>query len=232
MEQHLEKIAAHVPGVVYLFQSWPDGRSAFPYASPGMRDIYGVDPADVREDATRVFETLHPEDYDDVANSIELSRETLSTWRKEYRVCHPDGRVIWVYGEAAPERMQDGSTLWHGHIRDVTVSRAQTRRYELMLDLAADGVCLLDRQGNVIECSESFARQLGYGKEAALKLNMSDWVTRDGKDEPPPEIDELIAHPHTFEGASPASRRQHLRGRVELLRYRYRRRTLPLRLRT
>jgi diguanylate cyclase (GGDEF)-like protein/PAS domain S-box-containing protein len=199
MEQHLEKIAAHVPGVVYLFQSWPDGRSAFPYASPGMRDIYGVDPADVREDATRVFETLHPEDYDDVANSIELSRETLSTWRKEYRVCHPDGRVIWVYGEAAPERMQDGSTLWHGHIRDVTVSRAQTRRYELMLDLAADGVCLLDRQGNVIECSDSFARQLGYGKEAALKLNMSDWVTRDGKDEPPPEIDELIAHPHTFE---------------------------------
>lgn len=50
----LEKLARLVPGVIYQFRLDPDGRSAFPYASPGMNDIYGVTPEEVREDATPV----------------------------------------------------------------------------------------------------------------------------------------------------------------------------------
>ena len=64
------KLTAQVPGVVYQFRSWPDGRSAFPFASAGMNDIYEVTPEEVREDATPVYGRLHPDDYDRIVESI------------------------------------------------------------------------------------------------------------------------------------------------------------------
>ncbi|MBK1721270.1 EAL domain-containing protein [Thiocystis violacea] len=116
----LEKIAAHVPGVIYQYQQWPDGRTAFPYASAGIRDIYGVEPAEVATDATAILDVLHPDDRSRVAAKIAESMHQLTTWNDTYRVKFPEGRLIWVQGEASPEPQADGSVLWHGYIREVT----------------------------------------------------------------------------------------------------------------
>jgi PAS domain S-box-containing protein len=42
----LTRLTTQIPGVVYQFQLFPDGRSCFPYSSEGMLDIYGLHPAD------------------------------------------------------------------------------------------------------------------------------------------------------------------------------------------
>ncbi len=123
-QQRLEKISQNVPGVIYQFQRWPDGRSAFPYASTGIIAIYGVAPECVREDATPVFAVLHPDDLAQVSQSIDKSASTLDPWHDVYRVVLPSGRIIWVEGVATPEQMPDGSMLWHGYIRDVTERKA------------------------------------------------------------------------------------------------------------
>ncbi len=120
LHQRIEKIATHVPGMIYQYQQWPGGRTAFPYASEGMKDIYGVEPAAVSTDAAAVFETLHPEDRSRVKAKIAESMHRLITWHDAYRVRSPDGRLIWVEGEASPEPQPDGSVLWHGFIRDVS----------------------------------------------------------------------------------------------------------------
>ncbi len=51
----LTNLARLVPGVIYQYMLYPDGRSAFPYSSPGMNDIYEVTPEEVQEDASPVF---------------------------------------------------------------------------------------------------------------------------------------------------------------------------------
>ncbi len=76
----LTNLARLVPGVIYQYRLYPDGRSAFPYASPGMNDIYEVTPEEVREDATPVFGRLHPDDADHVAERIQDSARTLETF--------------------------------------------------------------------------------------------------------------------------------------------------------
>ena len=43
-DERISKIATHVPGVIYQYQRWPDGRSSFPFASDRIVDIYGVTP--------------------------------------------------------------------------------------------------------------------------------------------------------------------------------------------
>ncbi len=116
----LQKLASHLQGFIYQYQRWPDGRSAFPYASSAIEIIYGVSAEAVYRDAGKVFALLHPDDRESVRDSIRISADTLSVWKASYRIRHPDGRLLWVEGQASPERQPDGSTLWHGYIYDIT----------------------------------------------------------------------------------------------------------------
>ena len=116
----LVNLARLVPGVIYQYRLYPDGRSAFPYSSPGMNDIYEVTSEAVQEDATPVFGRLHPEDHDRVANAIQESARTLQTFYCEFRVILPRQGLRWRWSQANPERMADGGTLWHGIISDIT----------------------------------------------------------------------------------------------------------------
>ena len=132
----LSNLARLVPGVIYQYRLYPDGRSAFPYSSPGMNDIYEVTSDEVREDATPVFGRLHSEDYDDVANAIQESGRTLGMFSCEFRVVLPRQGLRWRWSQAQPERMDDGGTLWHGIILDITESkRAEEERAVLEAQL-------------------------------------------------------------------------------------------------
>lgn len=116
----LTKLAAQVPGVVYQYLLLPDGRSCFPYASPGLRAIYECEPDEVREDATPIFGRLHPEDRERIMADIKSSAQTLAPFHCEFRVVLPRQGLRWRLSDAIPERTSDGGTLWHGIISDIT----------------------------------------------------------------------------------------------------------------
>ncbi|MBI1173731.1 MAG: PAS domain-containing protein [Sideroxydans sp.] len=116
----LQKIASRVPGMVYQFRMRPDGSFSFPFASEAIREIFRVSPDEVREDASKVFAAVHPDDLAATLNSIAISARHLSPWRHEARVKFDDGTVRWLFGNSQPEREADGSLLWHGFITDIT----------------------------------------------------------------------------------------------------------------
>jgi len=116
----LLNLALLVPGVIYQYRLYPNGHSAFPYASPGMYSIYEVKPEEVKHDASPVFSRLHPDDIENVVNLINESAEKLTTFYCEFRVNLPSQGLRWRWSQAHPIRMDDGSTLWHGIISDIT----------------------------------------------------------------------------------------------------------------
>ncbi|MGY4877886.1 PAS domain-containing protein [Vreelandella aquamarina] len=131
------KHAALVPGMLYQYWQHPDGRTAFPYSSQGIEDIYGVTPEQVKNDASVVFSVIHHDDFDNVATTINASAETLDTWQAIFRVNHPNGDQLWVEGIATPERLDDGSTIWHGYLRDVSdehSTQLQLEQYRVSLE--------------------------------------------------------------------------------------------------
>ncbi|MDT8438981.1 MAG: PAS domain-containing protein [Wenzhouxiangellaceae bacterium] len=180
----LNKLSRLAPGMLYQYQQWPDGRAAFPYSSQGMREIYGLEPQEVAEDARAAFQHLHPDDLPMIVESIETSMRELSTWRTRYRVNHPERGLIWVEGEATPERQPDGSTLWHGHIRDVT------RRLELEHEIESERRRLADilwgtgagtwewnvRTGET-RFNERWAEMIGYRLDELQPINIETWLS-------------------------------------------------------
>ncbi|HEY1108020.1 MAG TPA: transporter substrate-binding domain-containing protein [Opitutaceae bacterium] len=124
MELLLRKIADRVPGVVYQYRLRPDGTSCFPYASEALRELCGVSPAEVRDDAAQALAHIHPDDAARMRASIEHSARELSPWLLEYRVRSAQGAEHWHLGSALPQREPDGSILWHGFISDITEQKA------------------------------------------------------------------------------------------------------------
>ena len=116
----LKKLSAHVPGGIFQFILEPNGDSRFIYASDGIRDIYEIEPGVLQQDARKVFERIHPLDVERVRDSIRLSTLQLSHWREEYRVQLPQRGLRWIRGEATPEELPGGGTLWHGYVSDIS----------------------------------------------------------------------------------------------------------------
>ena len=115
-----KNLLANIPGMVYQYQQWPDGKAAFPYTSDNIKKIYGVTAEQVKQDSTFLFDKIHQDDLEGLALSIEKSAKNLSLWQYQYRIYQDNEQPIWLSGRGTPERMADGSTLWHGYIEDIT----------------------------------------------------------------------------------------------------------------
>jgi len=185
--QRLQHIASQVPGVVYQFRLNPDGRATVPYASEAAREIYRLDPEEVREDASKVFDYVHPEDLESFKASMQESARDLTPWHHEYRLKFDDGTERWILGNSVPQREADGSTLWHGFLTDITERRKIEEQLEhnrellqAYLDNVSDTIWLFDAQQNIIHVSAGVTNLLGFlpedliGRPGALVLHPND----------------------------------------------------------
>lgn len=142
-EELLEKIkktAKFLPGFIYQFRLFPDGSICYPFASEGIRTIYGVSPDDVREDASIIYHLVHPEDLEYIRHAVRKSAIELGIFHEEYRIPKQRGKTIWVESHAVPHRLEDGSILWNGYLIDITerkkaeekVHKSANRFHEMM----------------------------------------------------------------------------------------------------
>lgn len=134
--ERFRKIGAQVPGLIFQTRMNQDGSSAYLYASAGIEDIYGLKPADVADDATKVLAYLHADDVNDVVASYTKALESLVNWDTVYRVNHPQKGLIWVEAHAKPERTPEGDTLWYGMVMDVTEQQAAKSKLQQAMQAA------------------------------------------------------------------------------------------------
>ncbi len=121
-EMHYRRMAANVPGLVYQFFMSPDGFISFSFVSESCRDLFAIDPADIRKDADRFLSLIYPEDLKRFYNSAREAARTLSPWIWEGRIT-VRGEEGWFRSISRPERQANGDMLWDGLIMDVTERR-------------------------------------------------------------------------------------------------------------
>ncbi|MBV2132403.1 diguanylate cyclase [Pseudomonas sp. MAP12] len=116
----ITSLTDEVPGLVFQYRRLPQGESFFSYASAGIWDIYEVSPEQVASSEAAIDAIIHPDDRAAYRASLDTSAASLTPWDLEYRVQLPRQGLRWRQGAARPRRLEDGSTLWHGFITDVT----------------------------------------------------------------------------------------------------------------
>lgn len=75
------------------------------------------------QDASAVFDNVHPDDSDKIAGLIQDSFETMTLYEASYRLIGSDGRISHTLARAMPERLPDGSVLWTGIGLNVTAQK-------------------------------------------------------------------------------------------------------------
>ncbi|HXU93256.1 MAG TPA: PAS domain S-box protein [Gallionella sp.] len=135
-EERLSAVAANVPGFIFTIRVDADGHTSFPFASPGVEDLFGVSPADIRRDAGILRARYHPDDLPRVLELMEETERTLGLFRIEIRIANREHRYDWIEIRSTPKRLPDGGTEWHGIMLDITARR------QAELDLDASRVRL------------------------------------------------------------------------------------------
>lgn len=161
----LNNLAKQVPGVIYQYRLYPDGHSEFPYSSPGIWEIYEVTPEEVSRDAAAVFTRIHPDDYDFIVETIMESARNQTPYTSDFRVILPEQGLRWRHCDAQPELLEDGSTLWHGIISDITdfknSVRALQHSHELLeyiIEHNRSSIAIHDNNLRYIYVSQSYLR--------------------------------------------------------------------------
>lgn len=125
--QQLRHLAAHVPGVIYQLRRSPDGTMSMPFASAKLFEVFGVRREEIGDNVQPLFDRIFTEDEPRVMQAMEISGRDLTTFRQQFRLGPPGGdsaeHADWVEVESTPERLTDGTVLWHGFARLVTERR-------------------------------------------------------------------------------------------------------------
>ena len=118
----LTQLSQQVPGALYQYQYFPDGRDRFPFVSDNFWHLHEIDPETMTEDTSVAFERIHPEDRERVMHSTVESYRTQTVWECDYRVILPKRGLRWLHGSSTPQsqRQEDGSMIWYGYFSDIT----------------------------------------------------------------------------------------------------------------
>ncbi|GEM_PF-1772056 len=128
-ERQLRHFVENLPGMAYTFRLSPDGHASFPYVSPAIKELYGLEPDDVKDDMAPLHRLAHPDDRARIEAAIAESAQMMTPFRVEYRVCRPGQPLRWLDVRSAQERGADGSIIWYGIMLDIT-ERKRIEKYE------------------------------------------------------------------------------------------------------
>jgi PAS domain S-box-containing protein len=128
-ERQLRDIASNIPGAIYQFKLTTDGEQSFPYVSASWEELFGLSPEIAQRDADAVFAKIMPEDLSEIHRKIEISAQTLSPWRCEFRAV-VDEDIKWIAGSAVPALQEDGTILWNGVLLDISAQKGAELEYK------------------------------------------------------------------------------------------------------
>ncbi|PZO39057.1 MAG: hypothetical protein DCF19_15135 [Pseudanabaena frigida] len=119
-EARLQKIAKSSPGIIQIFVLRCDGSACFEYLSSAFEEINELTVEEVMNNPQLCFDQIHINDIANLWEALGYSIETLSTFRHEWRIVTPSGKIKWLKANLRPERRENGDFALYGVVSDIS----------------------------------------------------------------------------------------------------------------
>ncbi len=166
-EARFHHLATHVPGGIYQFIRHTNGLYSFPYVSPGFGRIVGVEPDRAMDDASNVFNNVHPEDLHPLMETIEESAREMTVFVFEGRILTDQG-VRWFHAISTPEYTEDGDISFNGLLTDITDKKVADQKIRTLNENLSERV---EKLAAVNQELESLTRKLELAYDAAMEAS-------------------------------------------------------------
>ncbi|MBD2497056.1 PAS domain-containing protein [Nostoc sp. FACHB-280] len=199
-EAMLRRIGDNLPnGAIYKVIRELDGSDRFYYLSAGIENIMEVSAADALKDASLLYRQFIPEDIPRLYNAENESKQHLSIFDIQLRICTPSGKLKWCHFRSSPRRLEDGRIAWDGMVVDVT----ELKRTE---EILRKNEALLEEAQRVARLG-NWDYDLATGKISWSK-GLFELFRRDSKLSPPSYEENLqLYHPEDREKLDQAVKR-------------------------
>lgn len=125
IEYLIRRVTDHLPEVFWIAD--PD-IGAIDYVSPAYEIVWGRPVGELYENPRSFQDSIHPDDIDNVIAVLSRQQEGLP-FDHEYRICHPDGSVRWIWDRGFPVKNEDGQVMQYvGLAQDMTQFKESEQR--------------------------------------------------------------------------------------------------------
>lgn len=129
-QARLNKLAANLPGGLFQLARSKEGKFSAPYLSQSFTKLAGGDIDDGYSNPNKYLKNIHPDDIEEYLAAFKTSATDLSPMDITYRYTKKDHDLMWLHLTATPERSDNGETLWHGHLVDITKQKEFEQKIE------------------------------------------------------------------------------------------------------
>lgn len=147
-----------------------------------LRELFGIEPEQVREMLRDLTPRLHPDDRPALRRAlVEHMKGRSEDYHVEYRVRHADGHWVWIEDRGrAVERDASGRVLrMLGTRRNVSERRQQQEQQRLaamVFEAASEGICILDPDYRLLAVNRAFSAVTGYGRDEVLGRRVTSLI--------------------------------------------------------
>lgn len=128
-EERLRKLSSQVPGGLIQLVGHSDGTYSMPFASEGLRGLFGIGAQEPLPSPSELLDLVHPTDRQTLVADMRAGVGLADAWNREYRVVMGDGTTKWLQINAKAEASED-SLIWHGYVSDITERKRAEREIE------------------------------------------------------------------------------------------------------
>jgi PAS domain S-box-containing protein len=164
-EERLRNLAANIPGVMYQYCHYPDGREEFSYISSGCYDLFEIEPEKIQQNAQKAWKVIHPDDIAVVQKFFSYDVQPSLQSQSEWRIITPSGQIKWLQTTARAYPQADDSVLWDGVLIDISERKRSEARFRHLFESNMIGMKFWTHSGKIVSANQAYLNIIGYTQE-------------------------------------------------------------------
>jgi len=187
-EERYSRIANTIPGILYDYKRWPDGRTQFLYISPQCKEVFEYDADEIVKNPELLWSVVHPDDLERLQREDLESNQAQKLFQSEVRIVPPSGKTKWIQLTSRPNQPRgDEPAIWSGVILEITEQkeaeealRKSEHRYRVLMETAPDLVLSHDMDGTIQYANSQVYSVLGFEPNSLIGKNINTLLPDSG----------------------------------------------------